>query len=140
MFKVKTLLICMAVLLLWSMPLSANNHEIDLTWSLPSHTVANEDCTQQGVPVVKPIAVTIQMVPYQTGQTPDWSTAQVIEAGADIEAFTITGLPAETGYLIRIGSHYMDEPVFCWTNPIIVTTPADPPPQGCTNLQSPNVR
>jgi len=140
MNRLKTIFACVLLVLAWSLPLSADNHEIDLTWTLPTHTVNNNNCNEQGNPVARPIDTTVQYIQYVPGEEPTWETAPSVEAGEGMELTTLTGLPGDTSYIIRIGPHYPNEAVLCWSNPIIVTTPPDAPPQGCSDFQSPATR
>lgn len=121
------LLACALLLLAGTWTTAANGHSISLEWALPTHTVSNDDCAVDGylIPETKPI---ISQLQWRIVGGAAWTS---VETADRINAYTITNLPPETTYEIRVGSHLGDGQILCWTEPIQATTPAYTPPRPC---------
>lgn len=133
--SILSLIIALAVLF-FTFGVSANSHEATFSWSLPTHTVVDNNCAEQGlaIPAEKVIYTTVQ---WRLLGTTTWNEA---EAGAHITIYTITNLLPEQTYETRVGSHYEGEPILCWTDTVTFSTPALQPPRPCENLQLVDVK
>jgi hypothetical protein len=122
----------LALFLIMGVTGSASSSSVTIQWTLPTHTALNNDCNQAGYPIPtdKPIITRVQ---WRTQGATSWTTH--LDTPNRAVQIQIPGLAPETAYEIRIGPHYGDGNVLCWSDTILVTTPGFEPPQGCTNVQ-----
>lgn len=113
-------------LILWSLPLSAGDHAVNVQWTGPTNEVLNDDCNQSGDAITKPLSYTVQ---YRKVGDATWLEVETTDTSVDI-----SGLEASTDYEVRVGAHYVGGTVLCWTDPAVVTSLPDQPPQACTNV------
>lgn len=128
--------IVVAILVIATFSSAAKSNEITLGWSLPSYTVLDNNCAEQGYPIPadKTIGVTVR---YKVNGAATWNEA---ETAVGATSYTVTGLAPETTYELSVGPHYVGGTVLCFSPSVLATTPALPPPQGCSNVVVTNVK
>jgi len=115
-----------SLLLIWSLPLAAGDHAVNVQWDGPVNEVLNDDCSQAGAAIANPLSYTVQ---YRKVGNVQW-----LEVETAVTSVDISGLEASTDYELQVGAHYTGGTVLCWTAPVVVTSLPDQPPQACTNL------
>lgn len=131
-FRIGAAIFLSLLMVIWSIPLMAGDHAVNIQWVGPTNEVLNDDCAQVGEVLANPINYTVQI--RKTGVT-TWSTVETTDTSLEIG-----GLDAVTVYEVRIGAHYTGGTVLCWTDVESVTTPADQPPAGCSSLSVTSIR
>jgi hypothetical protein len=119
-------------ILIWSFPLLAGDHAINVQWTGPANEVANDDCSQVGDAITNPLNYTVQ---YREQGTTTWLMVETTTTSVDI-----SNLKASTDYEVRVGAHYAGGTVLCWTASAIVTSLSDQPPQACSSLSVQAIR